>query len=156
MSNDIANSISGLLEVKNIVLVTEPKAQKGELIKKLVSLACDDLSEIDKNEILERVLKREDGISTTLDTGLSLPHCRADEVKESKAALAVIPAGIKDPVAGNTDIKVMFLFVSPSNPAFFQKHLQILAAVSEKFKESFIQKLLKAKNTQEIKKLINE
>ncbi|MGB2579731.1 PTS system nitrogen regulatory IIA component [Elusimicrobium simillimum] len=156
MSPDIQTSISSLLDQTNVVLVKEQNVQKGELIKQLVSIACKGLNEMDTAEILDRVLKREEGIPTTLDTGLSIPHSRVDEITTFRAALAVVPAGIKDPAAGNAVIKVMFLFLSPSNPEFFQKHLQILAELSERFKDSFVSALTNAGSIEEVLKIINE
>ncbi|ACC98655.1 PTS IIA-family protein [Elusimicrobium minutum Pei191] len=149
-------SISSLLDADSVLLVKDPNTSKELLITQLSALACKDLSAEDAKDILERVLKREQGITTTLDTGLSIPHCRVDELDSFKAALAVIPQGIKDPLTDNITIKVMFLFLSPSNPAFFQKHLQMLAELSEKFKDSFISKLTQAAAPQEIIKIIKE
>lgn len=147
------SGISGLLNENNVILVTEPVGKEA-LISKLAALACQGMPEADAKEILERVLAREAGISTTLDTGLSIPHARVDEIADFKAALAVAPGEVKDLAGGGMDIKVMFLFLSPSNPKFFQKHLQILAELSETFKEEFMAKITAAKTAGEILELI--
>ncbi|MDR0292488.1 MAG: PTS sugar transporter subunit IIA [Elusimicrobium sp.] len=149
-------SVSSLLNEKNTLLIEHADMQKGELIKQLVNLACAGLSNIDTADILDRVLKREESITTTLDTGLSIPHCRVDGISACRAAMAVVKDGIKDPVADNIDIKVMFLFVSPSNPSFFQAHLQILAQLSEKFKDSFINRLTQASTAEEALKIVKQ
>lgn len=146
MNNSI---ILGHLDTDNTIIVTPP-AEKKDLVIKLTKLACKGLSEADIKDITDKVLERESGISTTLDTGLSIPHCRVDEIDGFRAALALIPGGLKDP--GNPDlvIKAMFLFLSPSKPAFFQQHLQVLVELSETFQENFINKLLSAKTPGEV------
>jgi len=147
------SGISGLLNKDNTLLVTEP-VSKEDLISKLAALACKGLPETEGKEILQKVLAREAGISTTLDTGLSIPHARVDEITDFKAAMAVLPREIQDP-AGDIGIKVMFLFLSPANPKFFQKHLQVLAELSETFKESFMAKITAAAGVEEILAIIN-
>lgn len=146
-------SVSTLLTSANILLTDDP-GTKTDLIKKLVRAACKDLNTVDLNDIEAQVLHREEGISTTLDTGLSIPHSRVAEIEDFRAAMAVIPHGLKDQENPDINIKVMFLFLSPANPAFFQRHLQILADLSELFKESFINKLSNAKNAEELLSLI--
>lgn len=145
------SGISGLLNSNNTLLVTD-SIKKEDLIARLAELACAGLSETDAKDVLAHVLRREAGISTTLDTGLAIPHARVDEISDFRAALAVLPNGIKD---GGMEIKVMFLFLSPAEPKFFQKHLQLLAELSETFKESFTAALTRAKSTDEILNLIN-
>jgi PTS system nitrogen regulatory IIA component len=141
-------SIGSLLNKDNTFIFPNP-GSKTEIIKTLVQTACKDLSDIDIEDVRGQVLRRESGISTTLDTGLSIPHCRVAEIESFRAACAVFPGGLKDPENPDLEIKVMFLFLSPSNPAFFQKHLEILAELSEKFKDSFINKLTACKTAEE-------
>jgi len=148
--------VSGLLNDKNTLLIDNPVMQKAELIKQLVNLACAGLDNVDPADVLDRVLKREESITTTLDTGLSIPHCRVDGITACRAAMAVVKTGIKDPMADNLDIRVMFLFISPSNPSFFQAHLQILAQLSEKFKDAFINRLTQAATAAEVLKIVKQ
>ncbi len=147
------SGISGLLNDTNTLLITEP-ISKEALISKLTALACKGLSEADCTDILEKVLSREAGISTTLDTGLSIPHARVEEIADFRAALAVLRTPIENPENTEMGIRVMFLFLSPSNPKFFQKHLQILAELSETFKSSFMAEIALAKNVEEVLSLI--
>ncbi len=123
---------------------------KTELIKRLVDTVCADEPKLDGADILAQVLKREEGISTTLDTGLSIPHARLEEITDFKAALAVLPHPMQDPVNPNLSIKAMFLFLSPAKPVFFQRHLQILSALAETFKPEFIDGLLSCGSSEDI------
>ncbi len=135
------------------VFIIRDTISKKELLTKLVSSICKDLSEVDGEEMLRSVLKREEGISTTLDTGLSLPHARIEDISAFEAALAVLPNGIIDEYG--LPIKVMFLFVSPSGVSYFSQHLKLLAALAETFNESFINELTACQNAKEVLKKLN-
>lgn len=130
--------LSSLIGADNII-IAPGDATKNGLIGLLVERVCASTPQLDAADILAQVLKREEGISTTLDTGLSIPHARLEEIDDFKAALAVIPGGITDPAHTDLSIKIMFLFLSPAKQTFFQKHLQVLATLAETFKADFIE-----------------
>ena len=139
------------LSAKKIFIINDD-ISKHDLVVKLVNAACADLP-LDKEEILSAVLKREQGISTTLDTGLSIPHARVDALAAFQAAAAVLPKGITDDYG--LEIKVMFLFLTPSGPAYFPQHLKLLAALAEKFNDAFIEQLAACKNEEEVLRKIS-
>ena len=147
-ANTTTSSISRLLPPDRIFMVQGQPA-KAEVIKRLVQAVCKDEPNLDADEVLTQVLKREEGISTTLDTGLSIPHARLEELDGFKAALAVLPSGIEEPAGPHLEIKAMFLFLSPAKQAFFQQHLQILASLAEVFKPDFIASLASCRDAQE-------
>ena len=62
----------------------------------MVHSICAELPDLNEEEVLSSVLKREQGISTTLDTGLSIPHARIEDLEAFQAAAAVLPNPIKD------------------------------------------------------------
>lgn len=132
------------------VFILEGKPAKAEVIERLTRAVCASEAKLDYKDVLAQVLKREEGISTTLDTGLSIPHARLEELDAFKAALAVLPQGIEDPSGPHLEIKAMFLFLSPARQAFFQQHLQILAALAEVFKPEFISALSTCQNAQQV------
>ncbi|MDR0953456.1 MAG: PTS sugar transporter subunit IIA [Elusimicrobiota bacterium] len=133
---------------KNRVFIIKDEITKKDLVAKLVNAICDDTPEIDREDALNAVLKREEGISTTLDTGLSIPHARWEDLNTFQAAVAVIPNSISDEYG--LKIKVMYLFLSPAGPLFFPQHLKLLASLAERFKTPFIEELVAAKDEQEV------
>lgn len=141
------NSIPVILNKKRTFIIKE-KISKKDLVEKLVNAICDDLPEIDRNDVLAAVLKREQGISTTLDTGLSIPHARIEDLNAFEAAVAVLPNGISDEYG--LKIKVMFLFLSPTGQNYFSQHLKLLASLAEKFKASFITELASCADEEEV------
>ncbi len=132
------------------VLLAEDYPSKKELISALVQVVCRDYKQLDPADVAAQVLKREEGISTTLDTGLSIPHARLEELTDFAAAVAVLRKPLRETSGNELPIRVMFLFLSPAKPAFFQKHLQILSALAEKFKPEFIEELALLSNAEEV------
>lgn len=141
--------LTTLLSPAQICIV--PSGQtKQAVIRRLVELICHAEPALGAEDVLREVLRREEGISTTLDTGLSIPHARLEEIADFKAALAVFPAPVPEPHNPHHAIKAMFLFLSPSKPEFFQRHLQILAALAQTFKPEFMDELAQLQTPQDV------
>ncbi len=134
------------LSSQHITLIKNPTT-KQEAVKSLVGNVCVGTN-LNKEEVFKAILKREQGISTTLDTGLSIPHARLEGLDSFKAAVAVIPNGLKDDFG--LQIKVVFLFLSPSGEQFFSEHLKLLAKLAEKFTPDFIEDLCKLNKPEDI------
>lgn len=132
------------------VLLAESCSGKKELIESLVRTVCRDYPQLDPADVSAQVQKREEGISTTLDTGLSIPHARLEELTDFAAAVAVLRRPLCGNRAEDLPIRVMFLFLSPAKPVFFQKHLQLLSALAEKFKPEFIEELVSLSDAESI------
>jgi PTS system nitrogen regulatory IIA component len=132
------------------IIIAGPGATKDALIGRLSELIAVKTPGIKPQALLEKILRREAGISTTLDTGLSIPHARLDNIKDFIGALCVVPGGLTDPVHQGVQIRAICLFVSPNDSAFFQKHLQLLAALSSTFQPAFIDKLSAMTDTADI------
>jgi mannitol/fructose-specific phosphotransferase system IIA component (Ntr-type) len=147
--------ISDLLRPKRILIIKGTE-DKDSLIERLVLLISKDNSKLEKDFLLEKITQREQGISTTLDTGLSIPHARIDEIKDFIASLALIPQGIIDTSGQSATIKAMFLFLSPSDARFFQRHLKLLSLLSSMFRPEFINRLSSLKTARQILKEISE
>ena len=131
---------------QQISLITTP-TNKQELVKYLVSNICKG-TVLDQEEVFKAVIRREQGISTTLETGLSVPHARLEGLNSFHVAVAVIPQGIKDDFG--KEIKIMFLFLSPSGEQYFPEHLKLLAKLAETFTPDFVTKLCDLKTVEEI------
>ena len=134
------------LNSQQILLIKTP-ATKQEVVKCLVENICAG-TDLNKDTVLTAILKREQGISTTLDTGLSIPHARIEGLTSFRAAVAVIPEGLKDDFG--LQIKIIFLFLSPGGEQFFPEHLKLLAKLAETFTPAFIEDLCKLNNPQDI------
>ena len=135
--------ISKLLSEDSIILAPKD-VDKRRLIELLVEKLCASKDIKDPAACLAKVMEREQGISTTLDTGLSLPHARMDSVKNIVAALALVPGGIVDPAQSDLTIRLMFLFFSSSRSEMLPLHLQLLRGVSSLFQPAVIEQVANA------------
>jgi len=134
------------LNSQQIYLINNPTT-KQELVQYLVSNICAGTT-LNQEEVFKAIIKREQGISTTLESGLSIPHARLEGLTSFKPVLAVIPQGVKDDYGKS--IKVMFLFLSPSGTQYFPEHLKLLAKLAETFTPAFIKELCGLKTVEEI------
>ena len=131
---------------QQIYLINNPTT-KQELVQYLVSNICTG-TVLNQEDVFKAILKREQGISTTLESGLSIPHARLEGLTSFRAVMAVIPQGVQDDYGKN--IKVMFLFLSPSGEQYFPEHLKLLAKLAETFTPAFINELGSLKTDEEI------
>ena len=91
------------LNPQQICLINNPTT-KQELVQNLVTNICNGTA-LNKEEVYKAIIKREQGISTTLESGLSIPHARLEGLNSFKAVLAVIPQGVQDDYGKNIKVK---------------------------------------------------
>lgn len=128
--------------------------EKTEIINALTQCISKHDSELNVKTATKKIMEREQGISTVLDTGLSIPHARIDDISDFSVALGLIPEGFKDPGQPEITVKAMFLFLSPSNSQFFKKHLQLLAALAALFQPALIDRLVSLSTEQQVMETI--
>jgi len=134
----------GPLLSEDVILFPAANLDKAAVLKSLVEAVCVKAGRQDSGDFLAKVLEREQGISTTLDTGLSLPHARLDGIDSILAGMSVLKTPIPDPKQSDLSIRVVFLFFSPNKPEAFPLHLQLLRGVSSLFQPSLIDQLTAA------------
>jgi len=135
--------ISALLG-EDVVLFPSEGQEKSAVLQDLVAAVCRRAKIPDPAPFLAKVLEREQGISTTLDTGLSLPHARMDGIDGILAGMAVLKKPIPDPKQSDIPVRVVFLFFSPNKQDAFALHLQLLRGVSSLFQPALIDQLTSA------------
>lgn len=132
--------VSSILTEDAILFPAEGR-DKAAVLQALAAAVCGKAGIADWAAFLAKVQEREQGISTTLDTGLSLPHARMDGIPGILAGMAVLKKPIPDPKQPDLSIRVMFLFFSPNKQDAFPMHLQLLRGVSSLFQPSLIDQL---------------
>ena len=137
-----AVSIGRILR-EDLVVLPPAGLDKDGLIAFLVKDLCAKASLGAPETYLAKVLEREQGISTTLDTGLAVPHARMDNLPEICAVLGLVPAGLPDPKQADLTIRAVFLFFSPNRQEAFTQHLHLLRGVSMLFQPALIDVILR-------------
>lgn len=148
-------SVSLLLR-DDLIIVSPPELDKDGLVKLLAEHLCSKLSLGDPAPYLAKVLEREQGISTTLDTGLAVPHARMDGLDRIVASLGLVPDGMTDPKQPDLVIRAMFLFFSPNRQESFTQHLHLLRGVSSLMQPAFIDEVLRDPSGPSVLKLIRK
>lgn len=134
----------GPLLAEDVILFPAENQDKAAVLDALVQAVCKKAGRTDGADFLAKTLERESGISTTLDTGLSLPHARMDGIDGILAGMAVLKTPIADPNQADLTIRVVFLFFSPNKQEAFPLHLQLLRGVSSLFQPALIDQLTAA------------
>ncbi|MDX6769655.1 MAG: PTS sugar transporter subunit IIA [Elusimicrobiota bacterium] len=147
--------VSPLLS-EEVVLLPGDGMDKNAVLDRLAAAVCRKAGLPDHLPYLGKVLEREGGISTTLDTGLSLPHARLDGIPGIMAGLAVLKKPVPDPKQTDLSIRVMFLFFSPNRPDAFPLHLQLLRGVSSLFQPAAIDQLTAAPTPAAVLELVRK
>jgi PTS system nitrogen regulatory IIA component len=135
--------VSSILS-EDVILFPDEGSDKAAVLLALAAAVCSKAGIPDCQAFLAKVQEREQGISTTLDTGLSLPHARMDGISTILAGMAILKKPIPDPKQTDLMIRVMFLFFSPNKQEAFPLHLQLLRGVSSVFQPALIDQLTAA------------
>lgn len=136
------------------VWLAPAETNKQQVLEQSARLLCEADPALHFEEIFPQILAREEELSTTLDSGLSIPHVRLENFDKTVAALAVLPRPLQD--SNGLPIKAVFLFITPVRSEFFQTHLLVLSAAVERFSPSFMDKLAVCQTPEEIVQLLQQ
>src|SRR5665213_1065659 len=141
---------------EDVILFPTAAEDKAAVLKMLTAAVCRKARQPDPERFLAKTEEREQGISTTLDTGLSLPHARMDGIDGILAGMAILKTPIPDPKQADLSIRVVFLFFSPNKQEAFPLHLQLLRGVSSLFQPALIDQLTAAAGPAEALALVRK
>lgn len=147
--------VSPLLS-EDVILFPVAGQDKTAVLSDLIAAVARKEGLPDGAALLAKVQEREQGISTTLDTGLSLPHARVDGLERIAAGMAVLKTPILDPKHPDLPIRAIFLFFSPNKREAFPLHLQLLRGVSSLFQTPLIEQLVAAPSPAAALKLVSK
>lgn len=127
---------------------------KTEAILELTKLLekTGKLDSFDKT--LEALKDREKLGSTGIGKGVAIPHAKTEFAKDLVIAFGVSKQGVNFNAVDDEKVNIFFAFASPLKNS--QTYLKILARISRLIRnDDFREKLLSAKNSQEIIELID-
>ena len=132
--------LSELLNV-NAVSTRLKARSKREALVELVELLESAHGFRSQGEILDRVIRREQMMTTGIGNGVAIPHGKARAVERMAAACGVAPEGLDFESEDGQPAYLFVLFVSPENAA--TQHVRALANISRLFKEESVRKSLR-------------
>jgi fructose-specific phosphotransferase system IIA component len=136
-------------EIVKIPLVSH---DKPEVLRELVQILVDAGEVNDFDAVLEAVHEREDKLSTGLEDGVAIPHCKSSAVSTLKIAIGIAPQGIDFNAIDGKPSKLFFLMLASPNQA--GPHVEALAEIAKiVHSKAFCRALLSAQNAHEVVEL---
>ncbi len=131
------------------------KATTGdEVLQELVEMVASAGLVDDAQDVLAAVTARERSMSTGLEHGIAVPHCRTDAVDRLICAVGLKPEGIDFGAVDGQPSRVFVLTLSPvSDPA---PHVQFMSQIVQALAPAACRRLLRAESTHEAIAVLTE
>jgi PTS system fructose-specific IIC component len=128
---------------------------KEDAIRELIQAVPPSHKIHDKEELIKRVLEREQIETTGIGEGIAIPHARTDVVEGICICLGIAPKGID---YGSIDDKpVHLLILLAASESAHDTYLNTLAGVALLFKDrKFCQDIIKCKDPAKVLRLLTE
>ena len=135
-------------------LESDDKSQViAELVNSLVT--AGQLTEDDRDEIIQAIMKREELGSTGIGRGVAVPHTKHPVVDKLLATVAISSDGIDFNSLDGENVHLFFLLISP--PDRPGDHLRALENITRQLRDdSFLKFLKQCTTADEINQLLEE
>ncbi len=141
----ILDKNSSILSLKNV--------DRFGVIEELLSKAFENKTFLNKEDVVNKVIKREKSFSTAIGHEFAIPHARIDGLKKPVLIVGKSDNGVYFPSPDNKPVKVIFLILSPYYDPSIQ--LNILAKLSKLISNVTLRKkIIKAKNIDKIEEIL--
>jgi len=128
---------------------------KESVITELVDILDANKLLVDKNDVLQAVLSRENTRSTGIGSGIAIPHGKCKGVEDLVMAIGISRQGVDFQSIDNKPVHIIVLLASPTDRT--GPHIQALARISRlMLDEEFKNKLQNAASARELYDLIND
>ncbi len=122
---------------------------KDLILQELIELLCRNPRVINRKSVADALLARENIMSTGLQNGIAMPHCRSSGVKDLVMAVGIKKEGLDFESLDGQTSHIFVAIVSPQENS--GPHLQCMAAVAGLLKQEQNQEiLLNARNVGQI------
>ena len=146
--------LTDILDESSIVANLQAN-DKAEALEILVEAMTMNTEAVNKEEILNVLLEREELGSTGIGDGIAIPHGKSSEITQIISGFGLSKQGIAFDSLDGKPAHLFFLLVAPENSV--GTHLKMLARISRMLKNlDFRERLLKANSQHEIYQIISE
>jgi fructose-specific phosphotransferase system IIA component len=138
-----------------VIEVNLDVADKDDAIRKIIDIAARSQKILDIKKVTETIFEREKLVSTGVGKGFAIPHGKTDAISDIVAAFAIT----KDPIDFDSidGEPVRFIFLLVGKETLLNTHIKLLSRISRLMnKEEFREKLLEAKNKDEVLSIFKE
>lgn len=119
--------LSRLLSKKSVQIPLK-SLTKNEVLAEMVDLLVNCCELKNRDDILEKILSREQKMSTGIGYGVAVPHAKCDGINDICIAAGVSKTGVPFEAIDDEAVYLFFIMISPTNTV--GPHIQTLAAVS--------------------------
>lgn len=113
---------------RDLVFVFEEQCEKRPFLERLVGLVKEQLPGVDSEALLERLIQREEQVTTGIGHGVAIPHAMVDGLDKTCCVVVQIPGGIDYESLDASPVHVAFLLLSP--PRVTGLHIRLLARIA--------------------------
>ena len=135
-----------LLKPETISLNLKEKRKKN-VIEELINLLVETKKIPDKMKALQRVLEREQMISTGIGEGVAIPHAKYDQITKPLLAFGRSDDGLKFESLDGQKVHLIFLLLSPKEDP--SKYVKLLGKTARLLNNSDLREALKSAQTPE-------
>ena len=138
-------NLKELLSTNSFLLIQNPTSKKM-VFDKICSKSFQNYN-IDKNLLLNNLIKREKIGTTTIGNGIALPHVQSDQITKPSCIVSILSKGLDFDALDNNPVDlIVFLILPEINKS---ENLQILAQVSRLLRNSDITDKLRGCKSEE-------
>ncbi|HKK23392.1 MAG TPA: PTS sugar transporter subunit IIA, partial [Pseudohaliea sp.] len=112
------------------------------IFEEVAALVAADHPEIDRGDLIGKLLAREKLGSTGLGRGIAVPHCRLGACEEPLGALVSLRAPVDFDAPDDAPVDLLFVLLVPEEA--HQAHLDILAGIARLFSQAPLLAALRA------------
>lgn len=112
---------------KEAIIHSKEELSKEEAIRLLTQWTARSYG-IPEEELLDKVMEREQKLSTGIGLGVAIPHCRFPRIDSFYVGLLICEKGVPFNAVDGLPVHIIFLIVSPEKAV--ADHLRIIAMVS--------------------------
>ena len=128
-------------------------SSKQEIIENLLDILVKSGKVKERAVALEALLEREAKMSTGIQQGIAIPHCKTDAVNELLACVGIVKNGVDFEALDGIPSKIFIMTLSPLTRT--GPHVQFLAEISRVLtNEEMRDKLINAGSKEELISLI--
>jgi len=147
------------LEVSSYIkperVITLPKADKQQVIDRLIELLALDPVVLDKELMKQAIWAREKQLSTGIGEGIAIPHARTEAVSDFAVALARIESGVEFDAMDAKPVHLVFMIVASDKQD--KTYIKLLSRLMLRMKNTeLVRQLMLAKDTEELFRILVE
>ena len=138
-------NLKELLNPNSFLFIQDPTSKKM-VFDKICNEACEKYN-IDKNLLINNLMKREKIGTTTIGNGIAIPHVQNDQISNPLCIVTILSESLDFDALDNNPVDLIVFLILPdwSKP----ENLQILAQVSRLLRKSEITDKLRGCKSEE-------